>query len=52
MSINKGKNKEYHIVGTIPNSNIKTVEKARLTHMTNKYMTAHFPGWYMNFNKK
>jgi hypothetical protein len=30
MSINKGKNKEYHIVGTIPKLNIKTVERDKI----------------------
>jgi len=37
------KNKNYHTVGTIPTSNIKTVGRGKGIPLTHKYMTAHFP---------
>jgi hypothetical protein len=38
------KNKNVDIVGTIPKSNIKIVERGKIDTLKNKYMTAHFPG--------
>ena len=38
------KNKKYNIVETVPKSNRKIVEKGKIDTLTNKYMTANFPG--------
>ena len=37
------KTKKYYIVGTIPKSNIKVVERCKTEIQVYKYMTAHFP---------
>jgi hypothetical protein len=33
-----------HTVGTIANSNVKSVESCKIDNLTHKYMTDHFPG--------
>jgi hypothetical protein len=36
--------KKYRTVGTIPESNIKIIERSKSLLLTHKYMTADFPG--------
>ena len=40
--LRKKENKNYDTVGTIPNSNIKIIERVKFDNTTHKYMTAHF----------
>jgi hypothetical protein len=39
--LKKKKNKNYYTVVTIPNSNIKIIERVKIDNTTHKYMTAH-----------
>jgi hypothetical protein len=39
--LRKKENKNYDTVGTIPNSNIKIIERVKFDNTTHKYMTAH-----------
>jgi hypothetical protein len=49
---NKLKNKKFHIVGTVPKSNIKIVERDKMdTPNTQIHDRSPFPAWYKHFNK-
>jgi len=46
------KPKQYYTVGTVPNSNRKIREKAKLTYLAHKYMTVYLHGLVQAFQNK
>ena len=40
---NKMKKKQYHIVGTVPKSNRKILERVKISTVTYKNLTVHLP---------